>query len=86
MHIDQRRVGDAGNAIILHPCGEDVAGARIDFARFVERIADALNNRARRLIAGQRGGCDLSDRDPGRNIQHAHMPEPGIDFDFDHLH
>src|SRR5258708_8703827 len=76
VHIDQRRVGDAGDAVILHPRGEDVAGFRIDFARFVELIAVALDHRACRLTAVERGRRDLSARDAGVNVQNPHTPKP----------
>ena len=86
MHIDDRRVGDARDTVILHPAGQDVARSGIDLARLIERVTDALNDRARRLAAGKRRCRDLADRNAGRNVEHAHMTEPGVDFDLDHLH
>ena len=63
-----------------------MASRRIDLARLVKRVTDALNHRARRLAAGKRGCRDLADRNAGRNVEHAHMTEPGVDLDLDHLH
>src|SRR5205823_7074075 len=84
MHIDERRVADARDTVILHSPGQDVASRRIDLARLVKRVTDALNHRARRLAAGKRGYRDLADRNAGRNVEHAHMTEPGVDLDLDH--
>src|SRR4029079_18254745 len=75
MHVDWRRVGNSGNPVIFHSAGKDVAGSRIDLARFVERIAKPLDHRSRRLTAGERGRCDLADGDAGVDVDNPHTPE-----------
>ena len=69
MHVDHGRVGNPWNTIILHPAAQRLAGAGIDLARFIERIADALNDRARRLASRQRGCRDLADRNAGVDVE-----------------
>src|SRR6202171_1026902 len=85
VHVDLGRVGDPGDTVVLHPRGENVASAQIGFARLIERVAEALDHRSRGLAPRQRGCCDFSHRYAGMDVEHAHMPEPGIDFDLDHL-
>jgi hypothetical protein len=50
-HVEPRHVGNAGNAVVLHTGTKHMAGRGIGLARSIMRIADALDDRTRRLAA-----------------------------------
>ena len=52
MNVDLGRVGDAGDAIVLKPDGEDLSAERIKLPGLVERVADPLNDGALNLTTG----------------------------------
>src|SRR5579863_3757521 len=61
--FDRRRVGDAGRAVVVEIDGQHAARTGIAFARLVKRMAEALIERARRLIARERRGGQPADGD-----------------------
>src|SRR5690606_40470555 len=75
------RVGDAGDVVVVQVRGEHGAGGRVLLAMLEQGVADALDDPALALDAGQRRGVDA----PGRHAApHAGGPdasEQGVDLD-----
>ena len=87
MHIQRRHVGNAGHAVVVEAGGQHVARRRIDLARPRRaRSRGSARTRPRPDCAPATGAASRPTANAGPSAEHAHVAEPGVDLDLDHLH
>ena len=61
--VDNRRIGDPGNPVVLETARQYFAGRQVDFAIFIQCITNALDHRTGCLASRERRSRDLADGD-----------------------